>query len=149
MAKASFEQDLVVSATVSDANWPEADNHADLDPVLQGWSRRNAKLNLSGALLISDGCIVHVLEGPVAAVQKMRRSVALSPLHSNIRLLAERAKVKRRFSGWPLAYVGPSRWVRSALAHRPLAEMPADSPQDADFVIELLLSFVGEGPYRR
>ena len=149
MPKPSFEQDLVVSITVSDADWPAADNHAELDLVLRGWSERNAKLRLSGALLISDGCIVHVLEGPTAAVHKMRRSVAHSPLHGNVRLLAERAKVKRRFSGWPLAYVGPSRWVKSALADRPLGEMAADSSEDADFLIELLLSFVGEGPFRR
>lgn len=149
MAKPSFEQDLVVSITVSEATWPEADNHAELDMILHTWSGRNAKLRLSGALLISDGGIVHVLEGPAAAVHKMRRSVALSPLHGNVRLLAERAKVKRRFSGWPLAYVGPSRWVKSALANRPLAEMTADCPEEADFLIELLLSFVGEGPFRR
>lgn len=116
-----------------------------LDAQLAIWRKYNAKRGLTGALLVSGDGIALVLEGPASSVMKVRKKIDANPLRGHIQLLATGLCHKRRFGGWPLAYVGPSRWVQNTLAARPLAKMTAESGRDAEFLIDLILFLVGEG----
>lgn len=142
------ELGLVFNINVSECKFAAVENrdYVVLDGMLKTWRKNNAELKLSGALLLCDGAFVHLLEGTPAQVRKMRKRVEADPLHTNVRNLSERSCLKRRFSSWPLAYVGPSRWVQRALKNHELAAMEPDSPDEAEFLVDLILSFVGDDP---
>jgi hypothetical protein len=142
------ERDLVVNINVSDCKFAavESRDYVVLDGMLKTWRKNNVELGLSGALLLCDGAFVHVLEGTPTGVKKMRARVAADPLHTNVRNLREQPCVRRRFSNWPLAFVGPSRWVARALKNHQLGQMGPDTPDEAEFLIDLILSFVGDDP---
>ena len=60
--------------------------------------------------------------------------------------LQRRPLVRRRFDNWPLAFVGPSRWVSRALSGHELSAVGADDATEADYLIDLIMSFVGDDP---
>lgn len=141
------QEDLISHVTVGTSLLGfNAGMDVSLDERLAIWRQYNVKRGLTGALLVSGDGIALILEGPASAVMKVRKKIDANPLHGRIQLLFTGLCEKRRFGGWPLAYVGPSRWVQNTLATRPLAEMTAESGSDADFLIELILFLVGEGP---
>ena len=124
----------------------EAGKDVALDDRLALWRQYNTKNGLTGALLVSGDGIALILEGTAPAIGKVRRQMDANPLHGKIQLIDKRPCFKRRFVGWPLAYVGPSRWVQQALADRMLSDMTAESQSDADFLIDLVLFLVGDAP---
>lgn len=144
--RGSFERDLVFHITVSDCRFAavEARDYVVLDGMLKTWRENNAELGLSGALLLCDGSFVHLIEGPKNKIRKLLARVVADPLHSNVRTLREESSLDRRFPASPLAYVGPSRWVQRALSNHALGAMGSETPEEADFLIDLILSFVGE-----
>lgn len=145
-AVVTIERNLVYNVTVSASPLSiDVSDRAALDDRLTVWRRYNTQLGLTGALLVSGDGIALVLEGTAPSIKKLRRHIDANPLNGNVQLLAEAVCLRRRFGAWPLAYVGPSRWVERALANHALADMAAESPSDADFLIDLMLSFVGEG----
>ena len=141
-------RDLVLNINVSDCAFAAVENrdYVVLDAMLKTWRKNNVQLGLTGALLLCDGAFVHVLEGTPAGVKKMRARVAADGLHTNVRNLREQPCVKRRFTNWPLAYVGPSRWVQRALKNHALAAMGPETPDEAAFLVDLILCFVGDDP---
>lgn len=147
-ARTRVETDLVFNIAVSDCRFAAVANrdYTVLDQVLKDWRKNNLELKLTGALLLCDGSFVHLLEGTARQVARMRQRVMADPLHSNVRSLHEQHLAVRRFSAWPLAYVGPSRWVSRALKGHPISEMDAGSADEAAFLVDLILSFVGDDP---
>lgn len=133
---------------VSDCRFAAAENrdYQVLDDMLRLWRRNNIELGLTGALLLCDGAFVHLLEGDRNDVDRMFRRVAADPRHENVRLLQRRPLFRRRFGNWPLAFVGPSRWVSRALAGHDLTAVDADDTSEASYLIDLILSFVGDDP---
>jgi hypothetical protein len=141
-----FERDLKVHVAVSTIqDGEEMVDHEFITARIAKWRSANAACGLTGALLISGDGIVHVLEGSEAAIHKQRRRLDRESMHTNVRHLAESSCTKRRFAGWALAYIPSSRWVERALADHPLAEMQPNSENDAKFLIDLVLDFVGDG----
>ena len=124
----------------------EAGKDIALDDRLAIWRQHNTKFGLTGAILVSSDGIAIILEGTAAAIGKVRGQMDANPLHGKIQLIAYRPCFRRRFLGWPLAYVGPSRWVQNALADRMLSDMTEESQSDADFLIDLVLFLVGDAP---
>jgi hypothetical protein len=142
------DRDLVLNINISDCEFAavESRDYVVLDGMLKTWRANNIDLGLTGGLLLCDGSFVHVLEGTPAGVATMRQRVAADPLHSNVRNLGEHPCIKRRFANWPLAYVGPSRWVQRALKNHELAAMGPETPDEAEFLVDLILCFVGDDP---
>jgi hypothetical protein len=141
-----IERDLTFHVAVSTIQaGEEMVDHDFITTRLATWRSANAACGLTGALLISGDEMVHVLEGTVAAIHKQRWHLDREPMHTNVRKLAAGGCTKRRFGAWALAYIPSSRWVDRALTHHALAEMVPDSAGDAQFLIDLMLDFVGDG----
>lgn len=119
-------------------------DHNFITARLAIWRSANALCGLTGAPLISGYQMVHVLEGTAAAIYKQRWHLNREPMHTDIRQLAAGCCLERRFEASPLSYIPSSRWVERALTYHPSAEMVADSPTDAKFLIDLMLDFVGD-----
>lgn len=78
----------------------EADLGDVLDDILSASLRRNSQLDVSGALLASDGWFLQALEGDKAAVQTIFGSIAADPRHRDIQVLESRSVDGRRFANW-------------------------------------------------
>jgi transcriptional regulator with XRE-family HTH domain len=66
------------------------------------WGRRNAALNLTGALIASEGRVLQALEGPRDAIRQVYGAVSIDPRHMALRLLQSAPAGARLFSE-PLA----------------------------------------------
>lgn len=67
---------------------------------------RNKQLGVTGALLVSDGFFVQVLEGDEAAVRTLFDHIAKDPRHDGVELVETIAATPRVFSRWAMAEVG-------------------------------------------
>ncbi len=65
---------------------------------------RNADLGVTGMLLVGEGRILQVLEGPVEAVQRLYAIIERDPRHHQCRVLRERTIPERDFARWSMGY---------------------------------------------
>lgn len=106
---------------------------ATLEDIFAVASARNARLEVTGALLARDGRILQLLEGPHGATRQVYASITRDVRHRDVTLLEERVIGYRRFPDWALIgridhlteraiYVAPDG---SASAFRPELLSPA------------------------
>jgi Sensors of blue-light using FAD len=65
----------------------------------------NKKLGITGALLLTDGWFVQVLEGQEAAVRGLYERIAADPRHDAVELLQAVTVDERVFARWAMAKV--------------------------------------------
>jgi transcriptional regulator with XRE-family HTH domain len=73
-----------------------------LGEIQQKSAPRNATLDVTGVLLISNGRCLQVLEGPKQAVQQVFGAISADPRHADLRVLESRPVSARQFSDWTL-----------------------------------------------
>jgi Sensors of blue-light using FAD len=73
--------------------------------------RRNAALQVRGALLFTGARFAQALEGPRPAVEELMRSINRDARHTDIVVIHEGDVARPRFAKWALAYSGPSDFV--------------------------------------
>lgn len=66
--------------------------------------QNNARLNLSGHLLYTQGTFTQCLEGPAESLDKLWASLQKDSRHQNIQLLDRSAISERKFSEWSMAF---------------------------------------------
>jgi hypothetical protein len=66
--------------------------------------RRNAELDITGHLLYFEGHFTQCLEGPVASLDAVWRSLLQDQRHHDVQLLARYPVEQRRFSDWSMAF---------------------------------------------
>jgi Sensors of blue-light using FAD len=66
----------------------------------------NKKLGITGALLLTDGWFVQVLEGQEQAVRGLYEHIAADPRHDAVELVEATAVDERVFARWAMAKVG-------------------------------------------
>jgi len=141
-----FERDLVSNVSVSTRLLGYgSEDELGLDARLALWRKYNKRANLTGGLLASSAGIVLILEGKSRAIAGFHRHAKADPWYETVQLVGESKILRRRFAAWPLAYVGPSRWVDLALDGHSFTEIHSPCPSECEFLIDLVLSFVGEG----
>jgi hypothetical protein len=101
---------------------------------------RNAALAVTGALLFTGARFVQFLEGPAAGIAEIRDSILADTRHQGITTLPSGARAARIFSGWSLAYAGPSVFVSDKVE-----SLFRDGIGDAAEMIHLLEQFVTSG----
>lgn len=76
-----------------------------LDAILATSRRNNAADGISGLLLIHEGNVMQVLEGPEDAVQRCFGRIARDPRHRSTIVLSEGPASERLFADWSMGYV--------------------------------------------
>jgi hypothetical protein len=77
----------------------------------------NTEADITSALLVHGGRVLHAMEGPSSAVQACYARIAADSRHSQVNLLSQVPCQQRRFAGWRLrrvrvhASLGPA-WTR-------------------------------------
>ena len=135
---------LVINVAVSPRPpFFSSERQAKAEESLTLWREYNVRAKLTGGLMVSEEHIVLILEGKRSSIDNYHRHAKDDGWYDSVQVVNESRCLKRRFATFPLAYVGPSRWLELALAERPLGEMLSRSPSDAEFLIDVMLSFVG------
>ena len=76
----------------------------ELELLLTKSRVRNAAADVTGMLLVGEGRILQVLEGPVEAVQRLYAIIERDPRHHHCRVLRERTILERDFARWSMGY---------------------------------------------
>lgn len=108
---------------------------------------RNAKLDVTGALMFTETHFAQFLEGPRDALDELMSSILADPRHCEVEVILNRPAKTRRFNGWSMAYTGPSTFVKRRIG--PLVEQAtgtsaAGRQQEASNIIRLMSAFVGD-----
>lgn len=110
------------------SRWTSTD--ADVRDIVEVSRARNARLQVTDALVASRSRFAQVLEGPRAAVDALMDSIRRDRRHSGVEVLVYGDVERRRFPGWTLAYSGAAEFVDGLLAA--LAERTEPKPHPAD-----------------
>jgi hypothetical protein len=131
---------VYTSKATSDAIVNAANDEIDL--ILESARRRNPQVNVGGALLVTEGRFVQVLEGEQADVQSTFDRISADPRHCDIEVLCAQVASNRRFTEWSMAFVGDTPALRQRYADAPLASLARQNSGDSllDFMLEIALS---------
>lgn len=78
---------------------------ADVKDIIRTSQRNNAKVGVTGALLLVDGVFLQCLEGSVASVNALYHRIALDSRHRQTSILAFSEIDRRLFGGWNMGLV--------------------------------------------
>ncbi|MBC7593377.1 MAG: BLUF domain-containing protein [Kineosporiaceae bacterium] len=76
----------------------------ELSSILTRAREKNARLQITGALLHRNGRFIQIIEGPEDAVRSVYASIVADPRHQNIHLVADERIAVRRFPAWTMGY---------------------------------------------
>jgi|GEM_PF-566447 hypothetical protein len=96
---------------VSESYIAEVDASSTVGKIVADSHVKNARLDITGALLFTGTYFAHIIEGPRGSVEELMVSIGNDPRHGNI-LVVERTPItSRRFKELKLAYSGRSQFV--------------------------------------
>lgn len=112
---------------------------AMIDEILAKARQQNAKVDVTGALLFTEGRFVQALEGDRNDVRATFDRIEADPRHANVEILSSQFSDRRRFKQWSMAFVGDNEKLRNRFDESPLAELGKKPAGDAllDFMLEL------------
>lgn len=84
---------------------PAATYRADLGRLFSAARSDNKAADVTGALLLSGGSFVQVLEGVEDVVRPLFERISADPRHDEVELIDARAVARREFGRWAMAYV--------------------------------------------
>ena len=84
---------------------------AAIDEIVAVARRRNADLDVTGALVFSGSRFAQLIEGPPEGVALLRAAIEGDARHRDIQTLEAAAVEDRQFADWSLAYSGSSTFV--------------------------------------
>ena len=131
---------IVYVSTVSDS---VADNPVpEIEAILATARGCNAETGVHGALFVTEGRFVQVLEGEQTAVQATFDRISLDPRHHAIEVLCTQKTSKPRFADWSMAFVGDTPALRERFTDASLAEIGSQLNGDAllDFMLKIARS---------
>jgi hypothetical protein len=82
---------------------PKPKLEAEITRLLRTARARNAKLEVTGLLLITPDCFAQVLEGPTLAVDEVYGAIVKDSRHTDLTLLHSGPVLDRLFDGWDMA----------------------------------------------
>ncbi len=108
---------------------------ADVKDIVRSSARNNAKLGVTGALLLSNGIFLQCLEGDHRLVNALYHRILLDTRHSDPAILSYREIDQRLYAGWSMGLVTTTEANRQLfMKYAPQAEFdPYDiRPQALD-----------------
>jgi len=78
----------------------------EIEQILAASRRNNAKVGITGALMVSEGFFGQVLEGPQAAIEATFERIQQDARHGEVSLLDYKEVAAKAFDSWDMAYVG-------------------------------------------
>lgn len=113
-----------------------------VDNILATARQRNASVDVTGALLFTEGRFVQVLEGERDKVHEVFDRIGADARHADVEILSAQYSDRRRFKEWSMAFVGNDEALQAKFADAPLAALGKRPAGDSllDFMLELVQS---------
>ena len=113
-----------------------------VDDILATARQRNASVDVTGALLFTEGRFVQVLEGERDKVREVFDRIGGDARHTDVEILSAQYSDRRRFKEWTMAFVGDDAELHAKFADAPLAALGKRPAGDSllDFMLELVQS---------
>lgn len=110
-----------------------------INNILAKARRRNSACGVTGALLVTEGRFVQVLEGSHDEVEAIFQRISGDSRHDDIEILSSQFSDRPRFKEWSMAFVGDSPALRQHFADAPLAALGRRQTGDAmlDFMLDV------------
>lgn len=102
----------------------------------------NARDQVTGGLLFSDGCFAQVLEGPMEAVMAAFERIQCDERHGEIIVLQSGPINERHFADWSMAFTGTRALGASNVAGLGLSDTLTTRSGGGEAVLGLLRSVV-------
>ncbi len=93
---------MISIAYVSAAAEPMSEQ--EIVGILEQARRNNARHELTGALLYSEGRFIQILEGPDANVRERFAVISADPRHRSVHQVGEERIAERRFPEWTMGF---------------------------------------------
>ena len=106
-------------------HYPDTDG--DIEKLVAVSRSRNKSLDLTGALISTEGNFAQILEGPSSSVTQVMESILRDPRHTDIVIVSDHAQSQRRFANWAMAYSGRAAYVQQLL--KPLTSPPDETTE--------------------
>ena len=124
------------------------DEKHELSNIVKVARARNAKLEVTGALVFTGERFAQVLEGSAGAVDELMTSICRDRRHTEVNVVQVIELDARQFPDWSMAYSGPSTYVDRHIS--PLFTTFADSQSgSARALVRLMEALVSEGGISR
>ena len=132
----------LVYSSMAELDASKTSDIAMIDEILATARERNTKVDVTGALLFTEGRFVQTLEGNRDAVRETYLRIAEDPRHSQVEILSAQFSDRRRFKQWSMAFVGDCEALRARFKDEPLAALGKQAAGDAllDLMLELARS---------
>ena len=115
---------------------------------IAAYRTKNARLGITGVLLVSQGAFMQVLEGEEAAVRALYATIRADPRHGHVHTLAALTLPGREFPDWAMGFADlDEKEVSLVLAEQPQLPLPAhDEPASwkESVAMGLLATFMRE-----
>lgn len=96
---------------VSESKLKDCDADAVIVRIVAESQKRNAELNLTGALIFTGTHFAQVLEGCQKSIDELMSSLYHDNRHEAVWIVDRSPITTRQFSTWAMAYHGPSQFV--------------------------------------
>lgn len=117
-----------------------------LTDAAAGW---NARMGITGVLIVTAQHFAHLLEGPRPAVERLLKVVPNDGFHRDVRVLHFGEIESPRFSSWQVGYLGRASYMDRQIAPL-LAEQASEAAaQSSDRLMHLLLEMGRADPASR
>lgn len=103
---------------------------------------RNAERDLTGALIFTGTHFVQILEGQPAAIETLLRSLRADDRHDELTIIERTPLSARRFSGWRMAYAGPSQFIGRQISRVLNDPSPGELRRAAGWLTDVMREFV-------
>ena len=87
----------------------------DIVNIVDAARARNARLQITGALIATDARFAQILEGSYAAIDELMDSIRRDQRHVQVDVVQDRQDDKRVFPIWSMAYSGRSVFAESLI----------------------------------
>lgn len=118
------------------------DSLGELTNLLEVARARNAKLDITGALIFNEGLFAQILEGEEAAVREVFDSIQKDRRHTEINVFPTQQYEHRRFEAWSMAFVGPSPSARDYYERFSLLNGFEWTEASAGALVDLILDLI-------
>jgi hypothetical protein len=103
----------------------------------------NAALDVTGALLFSEGKFVQALEGPQSHVKLLMERISRDRRHTNVEIITGQFCSHRRFTDWSMAFAGDCPRLRAKFAH---LRLNSDDILQGDALLDFMREIVSGEP---
>lgn len=125
---------------VGESDIADDDGDSRITAIVDRARRSSVEHEITGALLFTGRRFVQTLEGAATVIDALMLELAGDPHHANLVVIDRRAIDRRAFTGWRMAYAGPSVYVSRSL-ERALATSHPNYPAATARLRRLLAEF--------